>query len=197
MYEQEECIFCFEVFSPKNKRNSSFDKDDIISCENYINTILNSTLTLNCKHTFHIGCFIKYIRSKYTSWKKGGNDDTNIFHVSCPFCRTLVKNDELLEILDHLTPIKQITGYISNTLGKLKFRMGFLKLSFYSRKLLNLQVTIQDTFKYHKMTDNYENWEFLDTKINVITKGTDSLYKSLLKFKDCDFLSQEDESDWW
>jgi hypothetical protein len=193
MYEQDECIFCFEIFSPKNKDCINFDKDDIISCENYINTILNSTLTLKCQHNFHTGCFIKYIRTKYTTWKKTrGLDDINIFHVSCPFCRTFVKNYELLEILDYLTPIKQITAYISNTLAKLRFRMGLLKLSFFSRKLLNLQITMQETCKYLKMTEIYENWEFLDTKIHFLTKDTRCLYTRLLKNKECDFILHDD-----
>lgn len=190
MYEQDECTFCFEIFSPKNKDCINFNKDDIISCENYIRTILNTTLTLKCQHNFHIGCFIKYIRTKYTTWGKTQGDDT--FHVSCPFCRTLVKNYELLEILDYLNPIKEITAFISNTLAKLRFRMGLLKFSFFSKKLLNLQITTQDSYKYLKMTEIYENWEFLDTKIQVITKDTCSLYKRLLKNKEYDFLLHDD-----
>jgi len=185
MYEQDECIFCFEIFSPKNKDDTSFNTDDITSCENYINTILKNTLTLKCQHTFHTGCFIKYIKVKYTTWIKTQNvDDTSIFYVSCPFCRTFVKNHELLEILDNLTPIKQISGCISNILVKLKFQMGLLKFSFFCRKLLNLQVTTN----YLKMTEIYENWEFLDTKIQVITKNTCCLYKRLLKNKEYDFI---------
>lgn len=193
MYDQDECIFCFEIFSPKNNDCINFNKDDIISCENYINTILHNTLTLKCQHNFHIGCFIKYIKIKYTTWKKTKDDDINIFHVSCPFCRSLVKNYELLEILDYLNPIKQITVCISNALTKLRFRMGLLKLSFFSRKLLNLQITMQETYKYLKMTEIYENWEFLDTKIQVITKDTCCLYKRLLKNKEYDFILHDDD----
>lgn len=193
MYQQDECIFCFEIFSPKD--NTSFNRDDITSCENYINTILKNTLILKCQHTFHIGCFIKYIKTKYTTWIKTQSldDDINIFYMCCPFCRTLVKNYELLEILDHLTPIKQIKVRISTILIKLKFQMGLLKLSFFCRKLLNLQVTINES--YLEMIEIYENWEFLDTKIQFITKDTCCLYKRLLKNKEYDFISHED--DFW
>jgi hypothetical protein len=192
MYEQDECIFCFEIFSPKNK--VSLNKDDITSCENYINTILKSTLILKCQHAFHIGCFIKYIKTKYTTWIKTQSlDDINIFYICCPFCRTLVKNYELIEILDHLTPIKQITVHISTILIKLKFQMGLLKFSFFCRKLLNLQVNINES--YLKMTEIYENWEFLDTKIQFITKHTSCLYKRLLKNQEYDFIS--DDLDIW
>lgn len=189
MYEQDECIFCFEIFSPKNKDDTNFNTDDITSCENYINTILKNTLILKCQHTFHIGCFIKYIRIKYTTWIKTQSvDDISIFYVSCPFCRTLVKNNELLEILDYLTPIKQIAGCISNILVKLKFQMGLLKFSFFCKKILNLQVTTTTNESYLKMTEIYENWEFLDTKIQVITKNTSCLHKHLLKNKEYDFI---------
>lgn len=198
MYEQDECIFCFKTFSPNKSKGIHFDKDDVKSCENYIHNTLNDTLKLKCNHDFHVGCFIKYIRTKYTSWKKTSIlDEKNIFHMSCPFCRSVVNNEELLLILDYLDPIKEIASYINNTLLKLKFRMGLIKLSVYSKKLFKVNQNINDTYKYFKMTESYENWEFLDTKIKVVTKDTDLLYKTLSKTRDDNFISRTDEYDWW
>lgn len=197
MYEQDECIFCFEIFSPK-KNYTNFDKNDILSCETYIKNILNDTLTLKCKHDFHIGCFIKYIVTKYTSWKKKQTlDYIDIFHVPCPFCRTLLKNEELLSILDYLTHLKTILDNISNILLKLKFRMRLIKLSVYSRKLLSMNINTQYAYDYLKITETYENWEFLHTKIKFIIKDTDLLYETLLKSKSDEFISREEDNYRW
>lgn len=195
MYEQEECIFCFESISlTKDKYEIVFNENDIISSENCINTILNDKLKLQCNHVFHTGCFIKYIMIKYQTWKISKQVD-DIFYVSCPFCRILVKNQELINIIQIFDEMKLLGNYIRNKLVKLKFKLAFLKFSFYSKKFLKFTVGFPDAYQYIKLTETYEDWEVLDTRIKIIIKDMECLYKQLLKNRNCDFLSYDDRDE--
>ena len=91
MFNQKECIFCFEALNYVNTTNTITDTDidtnthttNTITDTDTKNTILydldtrineyqhkllcilNNTLIMNCYHEFHYGCFLKYIKVKY------------------------------------------------------------------------------------------------------------------------------------
>ena len=91
MDNEKECIFCFENLHDDLKICESFYENIYVYQDDIINSF-NKTLTLNCKHTFHMSCFIKYITIKYKNVKY--KNDT----INCPFCRHFINNNELKHI---------------------------------------------------------------------------------------------------
>jgi hypothetical protein len=81
LYNQKTCSFCSEMFLSKN------------------NTLLqNLIITLECGHTFHLRCFINYIKWKYIDNTENEKDDKNIIdnNIKCSLCR--LKTPEFLKI---------------------------------------------------------------------------------------------------
>ena len=180
MFDQHECAFCFEelVFSQKNKINVQLLRNSIENCEKYVNKILYTTLVLRCEHSFHLGCFINYIKSKYKTWKQGKG--CNVFYMSCPLCRNIVDTSELRLIIKSFNSIKNITTFINKQMSKLKIKVLFAKLYLDCKKVLKFDVSLSRIYNY---IDLYEEYEFLNKKIQIMTKETDCLYNKMSQRK--------------
>jgi hypothetical protein len=151
MYDQTECVFCFEKFSQENIKDINFNE--------YILHILNKVLQLDCGHIFHLGCFSKYIKIK-----------NKIKEIKCPFCRKELDNIQLVKILYDLNDISYITMEIQSKLIKLNIQICLKKFYIYSKKFFNLPNSLNEVFEYHKMNESYEELLFLYKKIQYILK---------------------------
>lgn len=190
MFDHNECIFCFESFSPKNNETCFF--------QTQVNEIQNKKLVLSCKHIYHLGCFITYIKTVYNSWKK--HENVNLmsnFLISCPYCRSGIEENEIMSIILQFNDLKKIKVDLDKKISKLRVQIFLSKIKLYSRKILRLTNTPAEIFAYHRVIEEFEDWEFLNTKINYFTKDTDSLLDRITKRQNilCNFY--EDDSDWF
>lgn len=94
LYEQKTCSFCSETFLNKN------------------NTLLqNLIIILECGHTFHLRCFINYIKWKYIDNTENKNKDKNVIdnNIKCSLCR--LKTPDVLKIF---TTYKELLKEVHN-----------------------------------------------------------------------------------
>jgi hypothetical protein len=161
MYDQTECIFCFEKFSQENLLLNNIDFNE------YIIHFLNKILELDCGHIFHLGCFTKYIKKKI----KNKTDQ-----IECPFCRKEIDSVQLIKILHGLNKISYIKYEIQSKLIKLNVQIGLQKFYLYSKNILNLSNNLRQSFEYHKMVEYYEELSFTYKKIEYILKDVNKTY---------------------
>lgn len=168
--DNEECIFCFE----------NLNDDDVKICESFYENIyiyqddivnsFNKTLTLNCKHNFHMICFIKYITVKYK------NSNT----INCPLCRHFINHSELKSIcMTNLKILGQVKQDIRTKIIKYKKKISFNKIKLYSRKIFNFVNLPCDVFQYQKTLENYEELTFLYEKIKYLIREICFTYENL------------------
>jgi len=178
MDNEKECIFCFENLHDDLKICESFYENIYVYQDDIINSF-NKTLTLNCKHTFHMSCFIKYITIKYKNikYKNKKYNET----INCPFCRHFINNNELKHIcIINIKRLEKIKQDMYTKIIKYKTKISFDKIKLYSRKLLNFANLPHDVFQYHKSLDNYEELTFLYEKIKYLTRETYFIYEKII-----------------
>lgn len=174
MMDNNECIFCFESFSPKD--------DDTLHFHKRINKIYNKKLALSCNHEYHLGCTITYINTLYGSWKKKREIDyLSKFFITCPYCRSIIDEHEIMSIIYQFNAIKRMKDELYKKLSRLRSKILWLKIKLHSKKFLNLKNLPSEVFEYHRIVDEYEDLGFLKTKINYLTKDTDSLADRITK----------------
>ena len=78
----------------KYPNNSNYDQTDCIFCCKKFN---NDIITLSCKHTYHLHCFINYTKMNYLTDK-----NTN---VECPLCKN---NNDILDIFNKYKVILEL-----------------------------------------------------------------------------------------
>jgi len=169
MGNEKECIFCFENLNDDLKICESFYENIYVYQEDIVNSF-NKTLTLNCKHTFHTNCFIKYITVKY---KNNKYNDT----INCPFCRYFINNSELKNIcIINIKRLEKIKQDIHIKIIKYKTKISFNKIKLYIC-FVNLP---RDVFQYQKTLENYEELTFLYEKIKYLIRETYYIYEKII-----------------
>lgn len=188
MKEQDECIICFDSFSLDNNETCYYKKN--------VKKILNTRLVLSCGHYYHLGCIITYIKTLYSSWKRKTTiDSCSSFFMNCPFCRCEIEESEIISIIDKFNYIKTTKLRLNQKLSKLKMEIFWLRIKLYSKKMMNFTNLPKEVFYYHQKLDEYDDFEFLNTKINYLTKDTDSLYNIIIKNNNklCNFYDDHDD----
>lgn len=181
MHYQHDCVFCFD---PINVDQTIFSIDDLESCNRTIVNYLNSAITLDCNHCYHVGCFANFIKTKYQSEKKRMEteleyvDFTN-FCINCPYCRHTVDSYIVVSIIQHLNRIKRIKENVKDHIKQTQSKMFYSKLKMYSKKIFQFRVTPDEFYKYYKMVELCDEWKLLDAKITCLTRETDSLYRRI------------------
>lgn len=162
--DNEECIFCFENLNVDVKICESFYESIYVYQDDIVNSF-NKTLTLNCKHSFHMICFIKYITVKYNT-------------INCPLCRHFINHSELKSIcMTNLKMLEQVKQDIRTKIIKYKTKISFNKIKLYSRKILNYVNSPRDVFEYQKTLENYEELTFLYEKIKYLIREICFIYE--------------------
>ena len=102
-----------------------------------------------------------------------------------------------MSIILQFNDLKKIKVDLDKKISKLRVQIFLSKIKLYSRKILRLTNTPAEIFAYHRVIEEFEDWEFLNTKINYFTKDTDSLLDRITKRQNilCNFY--EDDSDWF
>jgi hypothetical protein len=163
MYDQTECVFCFEKFSQEN----------LLLNDKYILHFLNQILELDCGHIFHLGCFSKYIKIKMEIKKMN--------QVECPFCRKEISNVQLIKILNDLNNITYIKTELWSKLIKLNIQISLQKFYLYSKGLFNLRNKLDENSEYDKIIEYYDELLFLYNKINYISKDIKTTCNNLTR----------------
>lgn len=165
MYDQNDCIFCFDeilddeiIQINKPLLNSTLNNYDIRNFYTEITNFIHQSVTLTCNHTFHIGCFTKYIRYNNT-----------ITHVTCPICRSSMQTIDIIKIV-HIFKnyFKETLKYIKICLTRVSIRKNIerFKLNF-SRKNIR---EYDDVLEYHN------ELYFLYEKIKISNLELDNLF---------------------
>jgi hypothetical protein len=171
MYDETECVFCFEKFLKENlilyNEKCEFNK--------YIICFLNQILELDCGHIFHLGCFYKYIKIKFIKQIQ--------CKIDCPFCRKIISDTELVKILTSIDDIRCIKTKIETEIIKLNVKIGFKKMMLYSKKIFYGSENLDEIDDCNKMIESYKELKFIDKKIGNISKNA-KVILSTLYFQD-------------
>jgi hypothetical protein len=159
MYDQTECVFCFEKFQQENLLLNKVDFNK------YIVYFLNKVLELDCGHIFHLGCFSKYIKIKMKKMDQ----------IECPFCRKKISNVKLIKLLQDLNNITYIKNKIWSKLIKLNIKISLQKCHLYYKGFFNLSNNLDEIIEY------YEELSFSYTKINYMSKNIKTICDNLTK----------------
>lgn len=177
MDNQKECIFCFDTLHDDLKICESFYEDICVYQDDIVNSF-NKTLTLNCKHTFHMSCFIKYITIKYKKYNEYNNEKNET--INCPFCRHFINNNELKNVcIINIKRLEKIKRDMYTRIIKYKTKMAFdkTKIVFDKIKLclccLGFDNVPRET---QEKIDNYEELIFLYEKIKYLLRETYFVY---------------------
>lgn len=171
MYDQTECIFCFENFSQENL----ILYNEKCEFNNYIMCFLNNVLELDCGHIFHLGCFYKYIKVKFIKQKQR--------KINCPFCRKIISNRELINILTNLDDIKCIKMKLEIEMIKLNVKILLKRMMLCSKKIFYGLENLNEIVDYNKMIEYYEELKFIDKEIKDISKNANEIYSKLYVYE--------------
>lgn len=193
IYDQDHCIFCLDVLDKDLmevsilpnlpfKRSRTFDyhleSDELIQLIDKISElsrckhlIENESIELCCKHVYHLGCFMSYLKSIYTKYLQ--NDFECAIFIECPLCRKDVSKKQTLDILDKYKDLNSLNENTNSLVEKLKSKIFYKKLIMFSKKIIGRD-NLYDLYEYNKLNMLYD--EIDDIRVQIKRNIVDTVY---------------------
>jgi len=135
-HDDDICIFCIEPFD-------ATEIDIEPEYVDYLSEIYTSTVTLKCKHTFHINCFIKYICHNYKTTLL--NKLVNGEIINCPTCRNPITRMFFFKILkEYIKVLKASNKKLSNRIKNYNKTITITKIQHRFKNVLNKPIYLED-----------------------------------------------------
>ena len=175
MYEQCECIFCFELLEDKSiSRDITLVESKLkfyiknVRCinlqsnfemyEKFVEELSSYTFTLKCGHVYHCKCLLTFINMYYNQ------------NICCPLCRGDIAETDLVEIISYLNPLITIKELLDIDFSKLKRRILYKKIVLYTKKTLFLNINRKEVFEYFILKELVESYKTLNKILDKTTR---------------------------
>lgn len=191
IYDQLHCIFCLDSLDkdfievsilPNLHFEKTFDYpcksielkeliDKISELTISKHSIENECIELCCKHVYHLGCFMAYLKSIYIKYLQ--NDFECAIFIECPLCRKDISKKQTLDILDKYKNLNSLNETTNSLVEKLKTKIFYKKLVMFSKKIIGKD-NLYDLYEYNKLNMLYD--EIDDIRIQIKRNIVDTVY---------------------